>query len=60
LSRTPVLLDEEGLQEAMELARKAEDDLADIVQRSAARRSADGSDSFPVSVFLDVFKSAPR
>lgn len=60
ISRTPTVLDDEGLEEALALARKAEDDLGEIIQRSAARRSADGSSSFPVSVFFDVFKSAPR
>lgn len=60
VSRTPVVLDEEGLREAFALARKAEDDLAAIVQRSAARRREDGTDAIPVSVDLNVFKSVPR
>jgi DNA-binding transcriptional ArsR family regulator len=60
ITRTPAVVDDQGLDDALTLIRETEEKFAGIVQESAARRSGTGEDAVPISMFLNVFKTAPR
>lgn len=56
LTRTPLLLDEEGLQEALEAHEKARLEIAEIEARSAARMVESGTEGVNVSSSHACFK----
>lgn len=56
LTRTPHLLDPEGVQEALEASQRHEDDLNAIAERSAARRGKEGTEAVPVCTTVVFFK----
>jgi len=59
LTRTPLIFDDEGLDEALEAAEAYEAKITEIAARSAARReSEDGG--IPVSSSIALFKMPPR
>lgn len=57
--RTPLVLDEKGLQEALEAAATYEGEINEIAARSAKRRAADGAHEVPVSSSVAFFKMPP-
>jgi DNA-binding transcriptional ArsR family regulator len=59
ITRTPLILDEEGFQEGMEAFERCRLEMAEIEARSAERRSANGAHAVPVSSGLAYFK-VPR
>ena len=59
LTRTPLILDEEGLNEGMELFERCRLEMSAIELRSAERRSDSGAPGIPVSSSLLLFK-VPR
>jgi DNA-binding transcriptional ArsR family regulator len=56
LTRTPLVLDDEGLQEALEVHEKARLELLEIEARSGARLVKSGEDGTPVSSSQGLFK----
>lgn len=63
--RTPLILDPEGMGEALEAAERYEDEMTAIASRSAGRRLSEGSQEVPVSSSVVFFKmpfaqKAPR
>lgn len=54
--RTPLMLDPDGVSEAMEAAQRYEDDMLEIAARSAERRSKADVEEVPVSSSLVFFK----
>ena len=54
--RTPLILDPEGMGEALEAAQRYEDEMTEIASRSAARRIEDETDEVPVSSSVVFFK----
>jgi predicted transcriptional regulator len=59
ITRTPHLLDEDGLAEALEAAEAYETTMTEIAARSAGRRDADDP-GIPVSSSIVLFKMPPR
>jgi DNA-binding transcriptional ArsR family regulator len=59
LSRTPLLLDEQGVKEAMENSERWRLEQSEIEARSAARRAKSGEAAVPVSSSLAFYK-VPR
>lgn len=57
--RTPAVVDHQGLEEALELAERMEQELAEIVSRSAERRSGSGADALHMSACISFFKTPP-
>jgi len=60
MSRNPAVVDEQGLDETLDLMRGVQEQLYEIVARSAARRSDSGEDAVRICASLNVFKAAPR
>ena len=60
LTRTPVLLDQEGLQEALEAHERARLEIAEIEARSAARMVESGEKGVEVSSSQGCFKMPSR
>jgi hypothetical protein len=58
--RTPLILDPEGIKEALEASAEYEDRMTEIATRSAERRVADGSEEVPVSSSAVLFKMPKR
>lgn len=58
--RTPLVLDPEGVQEALEAARAYEDSMAEIAARSASRRVNGQTEEVPVSSSTVLFKMPQR
>jgi DNA-binding transcriptional ArsR family regulator len=56
LTRTPLVLDDEGLQEALEVHEKARLELLEIEARCGARLVKSGADGTPVSSSQGLFK----
>jgi DNA-binding transcriptional ArsR family regulator len=56
LTRTPLLLDQEGLQEALEVHERTRHELVDIASRSAARMIESGEEGVTVSSSQACFK----
>jgi hypothetical protein len=56
ITRTPRILDEEGLQEGLEAFERCRLELADIERRSVERRSSSGAPGIPISASLAFFK----
>ena len=56
LTRTPMVLDFEGLQEGMEVTERCRLEMAEVERRSAERRSASGTDAIHVSSCLGCFE----
>lgn len=59
ISRTPMMLDPEGLQESIDLFERSRLEMAEIERRSAERRSEKGTRTIPASSSLLVFE-VPR
>jgi len=57
--RTPLILDPEGIQEALEASAEYEDRMTEIAARSAERRVVEGTEEVPVSSSAVLFKT-PR
>lgn len=55
LSRNPIVVDPQGQEEALALARRMQDELAEIVQRSAARG---GDESASMAACFSIFRMA--
>jgi predicted ArsR family transcriptional regulator len=60
ITRTPLLLDPEGLAEALEAAQAYEAAMGDIASRSAARRAEAEASEVPVSSSILLFKMPAR
>jgi hypothetical protein len=60
--RTPMILDPEGVREALEASGKYEDAMTEIASRSAGRRVAEGTEEVPASSSAVFFKmpASPR
>ena len=56
MSRTPLIFDEEGVNEAMTLLERCRLEMPEIERRSAERRSESGAPGIPVSSNLLFFK----
>jgi DNA-binding transcriptional ArsR family regulator len=56
LSRTPISLDIAGLREAVTLMERVRLEVDDIVCRSVERSKAEGTETFPVSSSLGIFR----
>ena len=56
LTRTPVLVDLEGLREGIQLMERVRLEVEEIVQRSAERGLEQGTELFPASSSLGLFK----
>ncbi len=54
--RTPLILDPEGMKEALEASAEYEDRMTEIAARSAERRVSDGTEEVPVSSSAVLFK----
>ncbi len=54
--RTPLVLDPEGVQEALEASAEYEDRMTEIAARSAERRLEQGTEEIPVSSSAVLFK----
>lgn len=54
--RTPLLLDPEGVREALAASQKYEDEMAEIAARSAERRLSEGTEEVPASSSIVFFK----
>lgn len=59
LSRTPLIVDEEGFEEAMETYEKCRLEMSEIERRSAQRRSSSGAPGIPVCASLSFYKVPP-
>lgn len=57
--RKPLVLDPEGVREALEASEAYEDAMTDIAARSAGRRLKDGTPEVPASSSIVFFKSPP-
>lgn len=60
LTRTPLVLDQEGLQEALEVHERARLEILEIETRSAARMVESGEDGTNVSTSQGCFKMPPK
>lgn len=60
ITRTPMVLDAEGLQEGMELSERWRLGMAEIERKSAERRAESGEDAISVSSSLAYFKMPAR
>ena len=60
ITRTPGVVDQQGLQEALALAEEARERFAGIVQRSAERRDESGEEAINMSACLSFFKTPGR
>jgi len=60
LSRTPMMLDEQGLEEGLEIFEATRWAMAEVERRSAERTQDDGSAAFRISSDLALFKLPPR
>lgn len=60
--RTPLLLDAEGVGEALEASERYQDEMNEIAARSAERRVSEGTEEVPVSASIVFFKmpKSPR
>jgi predicted transcriptional regulator len=58
--RTPLILDPEGVNEALEASAEYEDRMTEIATRSAERRLADKTEEVPVSSSAVLFKMPKR
>lgn len=60
--RTPLILDPEGVREALEASAEYEDRMTEIATRSAERRLGEGTEEVPVSSSAVLFKmpKSPR
>lgn len=58
--RKPLLLDPEGVREALEASKEYEDAMTDIAARSAERRIEEGAPEVPASSSIVFFKSPVR
>jgi len=61
--RTPLLLDAEGVKEALEASERYQDEMNEIAARSAERRVGEGTEEVPASssiVFFKMPKAARR
>lgn len=54
--RTPLILDPEGIREALAASEKYEDEMTAIATRSADRRISEGTEEVPVSSSAVLFK----
>lgn len=54
--RTPLLLDPDGVHEALQAAQEFEDAMIEVASRSAARRIKEKTDGVPVSSSVVIFK----
>lgn len=59
LSRTPMVLDQRGLEEGLEIYEAARLAMAEVERRSAERRQADEPPAFRVSSVFGLFKVPP-
>ncbi len=59
ITRTPRILDVEGMAEAMELYERCREGMDEIERRAAERRSAGGTDPIHVSACLSLFELPP-
>jgi DNA-binding transcriptional ArsR family regulator len=57
--RTPLILDPEGVREALEASERYEDAMTAIATRSAGRRVKEGTKEIPVSSSAVLFKMPP-
>ena len=60
ITRSPLLLDPEGLRESQAAAMRYEDELVRIAARSAVRRDEEGIPEVPVSSSIVLFKMPSR
>jgi len=60
ISRTPLILDPEGLEEAVESYERYRLDISEIERRSAERRDEEGTPAVPTSSSLLLFKIPRR
>ena len=60
IGRFPVVVDPEGLEEALKLGDRIEEEIAEIERRSAERRGESGEDAVPMAVSLGVIKMPKR
>lgn len=61
--RTPLVLDPEGVREALEASESYQDEMTEIAARSAERRGREGTEEVPASssiVFIKMPKSSKR
>jgi predicted transcriptional regulator len=58
--RTPLVLDPEGVKEALEASEEYQDAMAEIAARSAGRRMREGGEEVPVSSSIALFKMPRR
>ena len=54
--RTPLLLDAEGVSEALEASERYQDEMTEIAARSAERRVGEGTEEVPASSSIVFFK----
>jgi hypothetical protein len=60
ITRTPGVVDQQGLEDALALAEEARERFAGIIQRSAERRSESGEEAINMSACLSFFKTPRR
>jgi hypothetical protein len=60
VTRTPGLVDQQGLEEALALAEETRERFGGIVQRAAERRSESGEEAINMSACLSFFKTPKR
>lgn len=60
ITRTPMILDAEGLQEGMEVSERWRLEMVEVERRSAERRAESGEPGIPVSSSLAYFKMPAR
>lgn len=58
--RNPLVLDPEGVREALEASERYEDEMREIAARSAERRVSEGAQEVPVSSSIVFFKMPRR
>lgn len=54
ITRNPIVVDAQGQEEALELGRRVQAELAEIVQRSTARQS---DESIPMAACISIFRT---
>ncbi len=59
LSRTPMVLDQQGLEEGLEIYEAARLAMADVERRSAEREQSEEAPPFRVSSVFGLFKVPP-
>jgi DNA-binding transcriptional ArsR family regulator len=60
LTRTPTMLDQHGLVEALEILERARHEVLEVQRKSVERDGAEKMQSFPLSLFIGLFKVPPQ